>query len=231
MLFLAVSLGFYAENLREGLIHKEQVKTNMRSLLSDLRSDVNHFDSIIERSQYVSSMADSLIALLHNDLSNTKEIYFTARSVTANVGYFYSNSKSFEQMKSSGLLRFISPQELLDSIGNYYVSFTWLANQTDLARLKLDAIHKGNHALFDSYVFQEMMKKSPLLSINTGHLVINKPEGHPALLSTDKMSINNVSLNYHYYSVTIKFYTNSAIVQRQRATQLIELIKKEYHLK
>jgi len=34
MLFLAVSAGFYAENLREGIIHKEQVKTNMQSLLS-----------------------------------------------------------------------------------------------------------------------------------------------------------------------------------------------------
>lgn len=49
MLFLAVSAGFYAENLREGMIHKEQVKTTMRSLLSDLQSDLLVFDSVIEK--------------------------------------------------------------------------------------------------------------------------------------------------------------------------------------
>ncbi len=229
MLFLAVSLGFYAENLREGFIHKEQVKTNMRSLLSDLRSDIQLFDSVIDRNQYAITMADSLIEMLHHDLSNTPEIYFTARSVTSNVGYYYSNSKSFEQMKSSGLLRFISSKALLDSIGNYYVSFVWLANQTDLVRFKLDAVHKGNNVLFDSYVFQQMMKVN--YGLLTGkHLVIKRPEGHPLLLSTDKMSINSVSLNYHYYTVTVKFYNNTAIVQRKRAEQLIELIKKEYHL-
>src|SRR4030095_1909637 len=81
MLFLAVSLGFYAENLREGMIHKEQVKTNMRSLLSDLRSDVILFDSVIERNQYAYTRADSLIELLHSDISNTTEIYFSARAV------------------------------------------------------------------------------------------------------------------------------------------------------
>jgi len=228
MLFLAVSLGFYAENLREGMIHKEQVRTNMRSLLSDLRSDVALFDSVIERNQYSYSMADSLIELLNSDIANTPEIYFTARGVTANVGYYYSNSKSFDQLKSSGLLRFIHPKDLLDSIGNYYVSFQWLANQTDLMRLKLDEVHKGNSILFDSYVFYQMMKSLPYNTFNRQHIVVNKPEGHPALLSTSFKDLNAVSLNYHYYSSTSKFYNRTAVIQRQRAVELIELIKKEY---
>jgi hypothetical protein len=228
MLFLAISLGFYSENLRESMIHKEQVKTNMRSLLSDLRSDVSFFDSVIERNHYSANMADSLINLLHNDLSNTPDIYFTARSVTSNVGYYYSNSKSFEQMKSADLLRFIHPKNLLDSIGNYYVSFQWLANQTELMRLKLDAVHRGNAALFDSYVFYNMMKID--YNVTGRYQLINKPVGHPTLLSDDYKSINSVSLNYHYYSSTVKFYNRTAAIQRQRAAQLIELIRKEYSI-
>jgi hypothetical protein len=55
------------------------------------------------------------------------------------------------------LLRYIKKKELLDSIGAYYVSFQWLANQIDLLRLKLDEIHKGNARFFDSYVFQQMI--------------------------------------------------------------------------
>ena len=231
MLFLAVSLGFYAENLREGMIHKEQVKTNMRSLLSDLESDMLVFDSVIDRNQYAYTMADSLIELLHNDISNTPDIYFTARSVTANIGYYYSNSKSFDQMKSAGILRFIHPQDLLDSLGNYYVSFQWLADQTELLRVKLDAVHKGNNKLFDSYTFFQMMKNTRIYSgnFNARYNLIDKPEGHPALLSTSPKDINEVSLNYHYYSSTAKFYNRTAVVQRERARRLIELIKKAYH--
>jgi hypothetical protein len=225
MLFLAVSLGFYAENLREGIKHNEEVKTHMRSLLSDLRSDVLLFDSVVDRNAYSSTMADSLIELLHADISNTPAIYFAARSVTANVGYYYSNSKSFDQMKSSGLLRFIKTKSLLDSIGSYYVSFQWLANQADLMRLKLDAVHKGNSVLFDSYVFYQLMK----VNLNTGRrIIINMPSGRPSLLSVNFKDINTVSLNYHYYSSTIKFYNRTASIQKLRAERLIDLIIKEY---
>ena len=231
MLFLAVSAGFYAENLREGIIHKEQVKTNMRSLLSDLQSDVLVFDSVIAKNQYSHIMADSLIELLHDEISNTPEIYFTAQAVTANIGYYYSNSKSFDQMKSAGILRFIHPQNLLDSLGNYYVSFQWLADQTELLRFKLDAVHKGNNLLFDSYVFSQMMKNIQIYSggFNGQFNLINKPVGHPALLSTALKDVNEISLNYHYYSSTAKFYNRTATIQRQRAIKLIEFIKKEYH--
>jgi hypothetical protein len=50
----------------------------------------------------------------------------------------------------------------------------------------------------------------------------------PSLLSTDVKDINTVSLNYHYYSTTIKFYIRNAIALQNRAKGLIEMIKKEY---
>jgi hypothetical protein len=228
MLFLAVSLGFYAENLREEIKNNEEIKTNMRTILADLKSDVTRLDSVFERNEYGCTMADSLIILLHQDKSNTREIYYCARTVTSNVGYYYSNSKTFEQMKNSGLLKLIKPRALLDSLAAYYVSFQWLANQTELVRLKLDAIHKENEELFDGYVFHQMMKIKNLGNFNGTHLVINRPEGTPALISTDFNKINAVLLNYHYYYTTVKFYNRTAALQNQFAKRLIEFINKEY---
>ena len=227
MLFFAVTLGFYAENLREGIKHKEEIKADMRSLLSDLRSDVAYMDSILERNEFSCTMADSVIELLHNDLFNTPEIYYCARSVTANFGYYYTNSKTFEQMKYSDLLKLVKPRNLLDSIANYYVTFQWLANQTELMRLKIDEIHKGNHDLFDNYIFHQMMKIT-YVSYNSKHLIINRPAGHPALLTNDLNKINTVALNYHYLYTTCKFYNQAAMGQRELAKRLIEYIKKEY---
>ena len=231
MLFLAVSLGFYAENTREGILHKKEVKTQLNSMLSDLQSDMILFDSVTDRNSYGAQMADSLVELLHSDITNTTEIYFAARTVTANLGYYYVNSKSFDQLKSAGMLRYIKNKELLDSIGTYYASFQWLAYQIDLLRLKMDEIHKGNTRLFDSYVFQQMTMNIKIIA-NSGlggrRTTVNKPLVKPSLLSTDVKDINAVSLNYHYYSTTIKFYIRNAIALQNRANKLIGMIKKEY---
>jgi hypothetical protein len=233
MLFLAVSLGFYAENTREGILHKKEVKTQLNSMLSDLQSDISLFDSVTARNSYGAQMADSLIELLHSDITNTTEIYFAARTVTANLGYYYTNSKSFEQLKTAGLLRYIKDKELLDSIGTYYASFQWLGNQIDLLRLKLDEIHKGNTRLFDSYVFHQMVSSIKIniaaSSLGGQRTIINKPLMKPLLLSADVNDINTVSLNYHYYSTTIKFYIRNAIALQNQAKGLIETIKKEYN--
>ena len=227
MLFLAVTLGFYAENLREGIKNREEIHLDMRSMVADLKADIIHFDSVLDRNQFGYTMADSLIRLLHSDISNTTEIYYCARAVTSNVGYFYSNAKTFDQIKSSGLLRLMRPRSLLDSISSYYISFEWLTNQSELLRMKLDDIHKGNEKLFDSYVFYEMMNVN-LGNFNGTHLLINKPQGHPSLLSTEFNNVNAVSLNYHYYSSTAKFYCRTAILQRKLAMRLIQLINEEY---
>ncbi len=229
MLFLAVSLGAYVENIRESILHKKEVKIHIYSLVTDLQTDIALFDSVAARNTYSAEMADSLIELLHNDTANTTEIYFTARSVTANNGYGYSNSKSFDQMKSSGLLRYVKPKKLLDSIGTYYASFQWLDNQTELMRLKLNEIHKNNASLFDSYVFNQMMKV-PLTSFGGGKTLISKPSGKPSLLSYDARDINAVSLSYHYYATTTKFYKRSLIDLKNMANRLIEMINKEYDL-
>ena len=229
MLFLAVSLGAYVENIRESNLHEKEVKTHIYSLITDLQTDIALFDSVADRNTYSAEMADSLIELLHSDLGNTIDIYFTARSVTANNGYGYSNSKSFDQMKSSGLLRYIKPKKLLDSIGTYYASFQWLDNQTELMRLKINEIHRSNANLFDSYVFNEMMKVR-LASFGGGRTIISKPSGKLSLLSNGIKDINAVSISYHYYGTTTKFYKRSLLDLKNMAASLIELIKRDYHL-
>jgi hypothetical protein len=81
--------------------------------------------------------------------------------------------------------------------------------------------------LFDSYVFQQMMNIGKT-TFGGRRTIINRPYAKPVLLSTDAKDINTVSLNYHYYSSTTKFYQRTAFALRERALRLIELIKEEY---
>ena len=228
MIFIAVTLGFFAESYREHIKDNEEIHENIQSVLADLESDVAHFNANLDVNIYGYSAADSLISLLHSDISHTQQIYFYARATTANVGFFYTNSKTFDQMKAAGMLKLIHPRKLLDSLGFYYVTFQLLLEQDDVVRHENDNVHKGNYLLFDSYVFSKM--KVVFDSINRSHTIVQPPPGHPALLSTDYKDVNEVALNYYYLSASAKFDCRAAEAQKKLALRLIELIKKEYHL-
>ncbi len=227
MIFFAVFLGFVAENLREGIKDKEGIHSDMKSLVADLRSDVVYSDSLIIRNEYSCLMTDSLINMLGNHPSNTADIYYLARTITANFGYFYSNAKTFEQMKASGNLKLIKPRSLLDSIANYYASFQWFSNQATLLLAKIDAIHQGNGKLFSTFIFQKMMQID-YGDFQRGIIAIKKPEGNPAFLTTDPNVINDVALRYHYYFSTMKFYDKTGMQLLTHARRLVDLIEKEY---
>jgi hypothetical protein len=228
MIFLAVTMGFIAENLREHIKNNEEIHQDIQSVLADLESDVTHFNAALDINGYGYRVADSLVSLLHNDISNTPQIYFCARAVTSNVGFFYTNSKTFDLMKTSGNLKLISPRSLLDSLGLYYVTFQLLAKQDEFVELKNDAVAKVNPLLFDSYVFSQM--KVGYNSTNRSHTIVYPPSGHPALLSTDYKTVNTVALSYYYLGASEKFDCIAAERQKQLAIRLIALIKKEYHL-
>src|SRR5689334_22698236 len=78
MLFLAISLGFYAENLRENIKIKKEIHEDMQSIVADLGYDSKYFDSLIARNEFSCRMTDSLIRLLNEEKSNTSDIYYVA---------------------------------------------------------------------------------------------------------------------------------------------------------
>jgi hypothetical protein len=229
MIFLAVTLGFFAENLRETIKDNKEIDKDIHSVVADLNSDIAHFNAILNTNEYSYTSADSLLKLLHNNISNTPQIYLYARVVTANVGNYYANSKTFDQMKASGMLKLIQPRDLLDSLSLYYVTFQFLSAQDNLVKLKLDDVHKDNYLLFDNYIFSQM--KVAFESINKSYTTVELPSGHPVLLSTDYKTVNRVALNYYYLAASERFDCILAERQKALASRLIKLIKKEYHLK
>src|SRR5205814_8584334 len=71
MLFLAVSAGFFAENLREEIKNKNQVQEDVRSLLSDLEADSTLLNAVLAGNNYATKMCDTLITALAGNRNNT----------------------------------------------------------------------------------------------------------------------------------------------------------------
>ena len=64
MLFLAVSLGFIVENLRENYIEGHRAKEYSISLINDLKEDTSSINQVQERLILFHAELDTLIALL-----------------------------------------------------------------------------------------------------------------------------------------------------------------------
>ncbi len=52
MIFLAVTLGFFAENLREHINNGERIKNNIRSMIADLKSDTLMYSEVLKNNLY-----------------------------------------------------------------------------------------------------------------------------------------------------------------------------------
>jgi hypothetical protein len=227
MIFLAVTLGFFAENIREYIHDRTEIKSSIQSMIADLRSDVSMYNESISTNKLSDHRTDTLISLLKLDRSNTSRIYFLARYITANNDIYTPDTKTFEQMKSSDVLKLIDSRKIADSISDYYQSLQFFNSQSDLQKQKVVDVHLANSELFDGYVFQQMFSR---IASNLD-VEISKPENNPSLLTNDFNIINKVMVAYHYLYATTEINTKAAEENRQHALRLIDLLTTEYHLK
>jgi hypothetical protein len=120
MLFLAVFLGFSAENLRERIVEHNIEKEYIHSLVEDLKSDTLQSNEILILLNSRSAGVDSVITALASPgiIENSNNAY---RLWSKNIGFadFISNDRTIQQLKNSGGLRLIRNKAVSDSIMNY----------------------------------------------------------------------------------------------------------------
>ena len=226
MLFLAVFAGFLAENWREHIVERKREKEYIRSMIEDLNRDTTELslDNSIRKEAVL--MYDSVITLLNKKNRTQFEqqrIYYLARMGLRLSPFPKLNDRTYEQMKSSGNLRLIHEKEISDKITHYYFNIKGFSLNTDQTLLRLQSLIEIQGKVFDGAVFQQM--------INIKNFEINQPEGYPALITEDKQILNELSVRIHYV-LSILLYSQNFITELEKeASQLIEALKEEYHLK
>ncbi len=120
MLFLAVFLGFVAENIREHSVEQEREEQYAKLLLSDLRADSAY---LVARYQLVESRLQKhkVFYDLMTDSSNPSD----KQIINAFLPVFYTYdlkvaTTAYNQMKTSGSLRYIRNENLLIQLQQYY---------------------------------------------------------------------------------------------------------------
>ena len=116
MLFLAVFCGFLAEYQLEHKIEKERAEKYLQSMLLDVRTNIKNLDSLLVQDHLIINNHDSLVNWLLQDSATIDRSAFAQKMGAVWVRNFLVRKETYEQMKSSGSLRYVGNIDSLQKI-------------------------------------------------------------------------------------------------------------------
>ena len=234
MLFLAVFCGFLAENQREHIIEHKRAKEYAKSLLADLQNDTADLNRASFYLRTANLMIDSLIEF-ENDKSESKkggQFYYYLR--LASWGYNVDwNKATINQLINSGNLRYFRNTQLVTKISVYNTTSNTISVVEELiqsarerAATYRDAFLNSKYSLLFSKInMDDLYNRSNSKFIDSlKNVSIPLYNNDPDLQNKHANAIIGLKGNRNF--LTTKYYPKAV----NQATEIMELLKKEYHL-
>ena len=128
--------------------------------------------------------------------------------------------RTYEEMKSSGHLRLIRKKEVAGKVSSYYSSLSELDTYNNVGMIWSNNYAQAMAKLFDGEALLRIIKEKKEVPL-TGE----------ALISEDKIAINELLTSAGYFYGALSLNNNVAADRKIKAAQLIELIHTKYKLK
>ena len=219
MLFLAVFCGFLAEYKLEHTIEHGREKQYMKLMIADLQADTIEMNHVLDQLKIRSANVDSMLSLLTGDASSEaviKSFHYTYPAL--NTLTFSFNDRTITQLKNSGNMRIIRNQKVNDSIIHYW-------NQIENVK---QALNRHISYRTTGRELETKIYDVAKLYLENGRIdVLSEITLIPHSQDMVKQYANVVA----YSGVMLGSLKNYITDQNRLATKLIDLIKKEYHLK
>ena len=119
MLFLAVFAGFLAEYQLEHKIEKDRSKKFLQSMLLDVRTNIVNLDSLMQQDKIIIENHNELVNWLIKDSTTIDRAAFARKMGAVWIRNFLVRKETYEQMKSSGSLRYVGNIEFLKKMMDY----------------------------------------------------------------------------------------------------------------
>jgi hypothetical protein len=121
MIFLAVSMGFIAENIREKVIENERAEELAKVLYEEVKTDSVNMVAILQLRDYKEEALKHLIQYFKDSsLTNPTQSFYTSFTWFNNTANFFEpNDGMLDQLKNSGALRYFKDLQLQKDIANF----------------------------------------------------------------------------------------------------------------
>ena len=119
MIFIAVTLGFFAENLRENISDRHKENEYINSLVGDITKDTANLNRVIATINYRNKGIDTFLSILMYTATVLRSNrLFKLRKDLGFPDFIYTNG-TFEQLKNTGDLRLIRQVKTSNLIISY----------------------------------------------------------------------------------------------------------------
>ncbi len=120
LLFTAVTLGFFAENLREHQVEIHKTEKSLKTLYLNIQKDSILFSTAIPKRKKIDSLYEVILkyyakGVLKNHLLET----YTLIGQVSNRSMPSINNMALDEVKNTGRLNFIEDDKLINAIQNY----------------------------------------------------------------------------------------------------------------
>ncbi|MBS1600693.1 MAG: hypothetical protein JST75_20895 [Bacteroidetes bacterium] len=224
MIFLAVTLGFIAENLREHITERAKEKQHIEGFIRNVKDDTALLHHVIVIDERQVRGVDSMLALAHVNMdidSNRKSFYHFVYYYFFNSSSFKSNDATLQQLKSTGDYRLIERDHVADSLTKY---------DRDIH----DIYSEG--AYYESYFKENLSRLEDIIDvtiftdtsfIKNGKLS-NKP--FPKLRSDNEKLPTFFNKVFDFRMITNAYAENYLKLQLESSKRLIAFLKEKYDI-
>jgi len=231
MIFVAVMMGFIAENVRENITEHQRAKEYAETMVADLSADTTALKEYLTYTGFSLHNVDTLMQLLSTaEIKNipTGKLYWYGL-YGGSQPTFTPNDATFQQMKSSGSLRFFK-KSIAGEVAKYDLLCRHSLTVEEADHLMFTEVRKIRAQIFE---FQ-YNKQANDLAIPRHPEKINRSKviafcnSNPPLLSYDKTAFNQYVELVRSRFMDRKIVAGDSLLKS--ATKLIGDLKSEYHI-
>ncbi len=225
MIFLAVTLGFIAENLREHITDSAKEKQYITGFIRNVKDDTVNLRHVIEVYTRQVKGADSMLRLAHTNMlidSNRSSFYYTAIHYFYTTATFKSNDATLQQLKSTGDYRLIEKDHVADSLTKFDADIHDIYIQGSYYESYFKEILSRLEELTDMTVFADS-------SFVKNGKMMNRPFPH---LRDDNGKLATLFNKIFDFRQITNFYAEDYLKpQLENSKRLIAFLQKEYDIK
>jgi len=223
MIFVAVMLGFVAENIREGIGERSRENEYMISLAHDLKADTTNINNIISIKSQDLVYYDSMFYIFKTGLykKETIDIYYYVRKL-GRQNFFYQADGTRKQLENAGGLRLIQKKQLIDSIENYGYSYSTVKDLEKYEQDILNQIRPQMSAIFDANVFDIMIKNNAIVRPDKDYPLLPFKEENLNQLHTLLHVLKRVKISEIENMQTLKYHGKNLLLQINKEYKLEE---------
>jgi hypothetical protein len=229
MIFLAVTLGFFAENIRERIKDGEQGNQYIQSLVEDLEADTMRMNDIIRYDEAKIIALNSMYQCydtVTNDLKASSCMGVLVKYSKVNRP-FLSNDRTITQLANAGGFRLFEKEDA-DSILGYERMYRNTHDfETTIYQEAQNNVRNTLNELANFKVVAPLQNVSLQTGADTGKSVLNGP----LLFSDDRALLNKWFNQLQLYVRVTKAQSMLLNGLQSKATSLITFYRSKHHLK